>query len=288
MISRNPTRSKQRARGATVAGARKPIVMPWQRIRQLLLLVLLVLLLLAGQQGLRAVQAVPVGEVSLLGVSETAVAGAPGETLRREALLRLAEPHLQRGFWQLNLQTLKVAVEQHPWVRQAVVSRRWPNHLDIGIDPQLPVARWNATQLLTSSGALIDVESNAAFENLPQFIVHREGLSREQLEQLAQRFNAMQAPLLGRGLQILRFGQARSGDIWLQVDGEELAEPLRIELGIADGGLRLQRFLGFYDRQVGIDRMQLARVDLRYPNGISVAWHKAGQDLELASANNYE
>ena len=281
-------RARQRARGATSLGTSEQRVIPWRRIRQVVMALLLVLAAIASQQALRIVQAVPVGEVSLIGISEPAGSGAAGSLIRQADLLALGDPHFQQGFWQLELGALKASIEQHPWVRQAVVSRRWPNHLEIGIDLQLPVARWNAARLLTSSGALIDVGSNADFDHLPQFIVHREDMSRQQLERLALRFNAMQEPLLSRELQILRFGQSRSGDIWLQVQGEELAEPLRIELGVVDADLRLARFLGFYDRQVGIDRMQLARVDLRYPNGISVAWHQAGRDLELASARTYE
>ena len=292
LIAVSKNRSARRARGASrhdaAAAGIRAVRLPWRQLRSAALVLLLIAVLLLVQQAVRAVQAVPVGDVLLLGVDETSSASPGSSSIGRDEVLALAGEQLQLGFWQLDLQTLKQAIEQHQWVRQAVVSRRWPNHLVIGIDQQLPVARWNTSQLLASSGVLIDVGNNASFAQLPQFTIQREAASRLQLEQLAKQFNQMQAPLLQRGLQILRFGQAGSGDTWLQVDGDELAEPLRIELGIANTAARLQRFLAFYDRQVGIDRMQLARVDLRYPNGLSVAWHRASGNLDLALADHYE
>src|SRR5450755_3998849 len=65
-----------------------------------------------------------------------------------------ATPHLAGNFFTLDLAAGRRAFESVPWVRQAVVSRVWPDRLQVRLEEHRPVALWSnegATDKLVNS-----------------------------------------------------------------------------------------------------------------------------------------
>jgi cell division protein FtsQ len=81
-----------------------------------------------------------------------------------------AAPRLAGNFFTLDLSTARRAFESVPWVRQAVVSRIWPNRLRVKLEEHRAAALWGgdtaSDQLVNSHGEVFqanpgDVEDDA-------------------------------------------------------------------------------------------------------------------------------
>jgi cell division septal protein FtsQ len=57
-----------------------------------------------------------------------------------EELLRTLEPYKSRSLWQLDLQTIRAALEKNPWIREVEVSRVLPDSLRVTVHEREPVA----------------------------------------------------------------------------------------------------------------------------------------------------
>lgn len=76
-------------------------------------------------------------------------------TVRANAL-----PKLTGGFFTVDLQRARLAFESVPWVRRAVVSRRWPNRLAVRLEEHKPAALWvgedGSERLVNTHGEVFD------------------------------------------------------------------------------------------------------------------------------------
>jgi len=79
-------------------------------------------------------------------------------TLRANVL-----PHLSGNFFTLDLTQARLAFEQVPWVRSALVRRQFPNRLSVTLNEFEPVALWgeeNDGRLLSKEGAVFEVNTD--------------------------------------------------------------------------------------------------------------------------------
>ncbi len=126
-------RRSRRGNGATRAVKRDVSVIDWRLwMLRLLSASLIIALLMVTASVIHQVRSVEIGDVMITGYS--ADAGMSSSGASEDQLRALIAEQLKTGFWQLNLQQLKVQLESHPWVRQAMIRREWPNRLVIGID----------------------------------------------------------------------------------------------------------------------------------------------------------
>ena len=74
--------------------------------------------------------------------------------VRRSELERSLAGRLRGNFFSVNLEALRLAIEQLPWVRRAEVRRIWPSRIEVNIEEHVPVAFWGQAsgQLLNSYG----------------------------------------------------------------------------------------------------------------------------------------
>jgi cell division protein FtsQ len=90
-------------------------------------------------------------------------------TLRANAM-----PKLSGSFFTLDLDAAKRAFESAPWVRQAVVSRVWPNRLAVRLEEHRAVAQWQDAQgnerLVNGYGEVFDANlGDVEDDPLPRF-----------------------------------------------------------------------------------------------------------------------
>ena len=178
---------------------------------------------------------------------------------------------LRGNFFSVNLEAVRGALEQLPWVRRVDVRRQWPSRLEVTIEEHQPVARWEEgratgkNELVNSHGevfAALLAEKEAAL--LPQ-MYGPPGTSSEVLKRYGE-FSGALAQLSLKPVQLSlspRLAwQLRLADGMVMDLGREQAK--------APVSLRLQRFVEIYPTAVGNRPQRPAAVDLRYPNGFAM------------------
>jgi len=182
--------------------------------------------------------------------------------LTRNEVKTALMPWVETGFYHIDLAQIKRALKQLAWTDRVAVHRVWPDAIEIEIEEQQPVARWQDRALINDRGELFEPENIAIFDDLPE-IRGPAGQHGELLEQM----KILRKMLADKGLLLQQFyvDQRRAWQI-------RLVSGLEIKLGRLLQIKQLQRFLKTVDilEQALIELMVI--VDLRYPNGYAVTW----------------
>jgi cell division protein FtsQ len=175
------------------------------------------------------------------------------------------EPHLDGGFFGIDVGNVCEVIESMPWVASATVKRIWPDRLKVLITEQVPVARWGEHGYLNESGEPFVPEPTVVAGGLPS-LAGPDGHGVTVLEQ----YRAMSHALLPTGLRVtaVRLDERRAWRV-------QTGSGVELELGRADARRRLQRFVQAWPAVFAGRESELQRVDLRYSNGFAVRWQQA-------------
>ena len=171
-------------------------------------------------------------------------------------------PHLQAGFFALDLKAIEAAVGSLPWIDYAEASRIWPDTVVVHVVEQTPVARWGTDGLLNFQGVSFIPPNVGEFARLPLLA----GPSGRELEMLGM-LRALNGKLRARNLQIasLRLSPRLAWEARTE-NGMEIVFGSQDPLAATDRLLTLLPQLG--EGRVAT----IKKLDLRYPNGFSVVW----------------
>ena len=178
-------------------------------------------------------------------------------------------PLLRSGFLATDIQVMHATVTAFPWVRKALVKRVWPDAFNIRIHEHHAIARWASIGLLNKQGELFSPKNAAEFTSLA--VIDAVGGEQKKMLKQMQTFNQglLQHSLM---LQKLIISDRQSWRVIL-MDGME------IKLGRNQPHKNFQRLLSVLP-VLGAEKVAaIAAVDMRYPNGFSVAW-KAGTKID--------
>ena len=182
----------------------------------------------------------------------------------RESVQRTIAPYLEQSLLGVDLDALRTDLLAMPWVAGASVTRVWPDQLVIRLDEHLPVARWGDSALLNNAGRAFTPEQIEHFKGLPQ--LNGPDRAKSRVMQTYQQFNRLLRPY---GHEVARLEMRDRGSWFLTTRGG-----IEMLLGRNDVVEKMQRFLTI-DKLMLVDRRELiARVDLRYSNGMAVAWRE--------------
>lgn len=182
----------------------------------------------------------------------------------RNSVQESIAPYLNKSLLSLDIEALRTDLAAMPWVASASVTRVWPDQLVITLDEHLPVARWGESQLLNSAGRAFSPEPSSDFDGLPQ--LNGPERAKRRVMQTYQQFNRLLRPY---GHRVARLEMRDRGSWFLTT-----REGIEILLGRDEVVDKMQRFLTI-DKQMLSDRRELiARIDLRYSNGMAVAWRE--------------
>jgi len=213
--------------------------------------VLFAILLIVADWALKPVT-YPVKRISFAG---------PFKHVNQKQLETAALTNLTGSFITADLDAAKNRVEALPWVDRAWVSRRWPNAVHIRFSEQNFVARWGDEAWLNFKGQSVVLPSGDGPVDVPKLL----GPPGSEL-QVLNRYQKLQVQLAKAGLSIkqLELTQRRMWKLYLN-DG--------VELVIGRSGIeeRIERFIRIYP-VIKKGKKQIHRVDLRYANGLAVAW----------------
>jgi len=227
-------------------------------IADLLMLVGAAALLAAGAVWLVRVPSLPVKQVVFV---------EPLEHTRRGEVDQVLPSALRGNFFSLDLEAVRVALEQLPWVRKAQVRRVWPARLEVSIEEHRAVARWGEgyAEMVNSHGEVFAaLLPESEMSRLP-LLAGPSGTAREVLERFVG-FNETLATVGERAVRV-----ALSPRLAWQL---ELENGMRVEIGREHPksplGPRLERFVAVYPSMVAGLPVLPTVVDLRYPNGFAM------------------
>ena len=194
------------------------------------------------------------------------------ENLQRESVQELIQPALTGGFLKADLDLVRHQLESLPWIYEASVRRRWPASLQINVVEQRPIARWGKKGFINHSGEVF--QSRRADEELALPALRGpDGSARELMSQYL-RLKPLLRPL-GlelRALELDSRGQLRA----TTTSGMELV------LGNSEFVERIQRFAAIYPQHLQQRLEDIERVDLRYDNGMAVAFSAPENEAEAS------
>lgn len=175
--------------------------------------------------------------------------------LLRETLAK----RLQEGFLTADLNDLKQAAEELPWVGGVSIRRVWPDRLQVRVSEHRPVARWKGDGLVTAEGVIFRPRGQVP-AGLPM-LVGDEQRARE----LVEHYLKWRDSLMMAG-QLIDTVTVDARGAW----SLDLVSNTRLELGTDDIEQRLARFIAAVPQLEAAGRLRL--VDLRYSNGFAVKW----------------
>lgn len=184
----------------------------------------------------------------------------------RQAVL----PYVQKGFFAVDLKSIRTQLAHLPWVQRVGVRKRWPDRLEISISEYRPLARWGSDRMLSENGALF-ATPKVPMTELPQGLPRFDGPPTRRRELIV--FYREAKPLfLNSGLQVREVALSARGGWRLLLSDRVEKNDIEIEVGRGDPQARLQRFARLLPRINASDSRQLVHVDLRYTNGFALTW----------------
>ena len=164
---------------------------------------------------------------------------------------------LKGNFFTLDLNQARSGFEKLPWVRSVSLRRQWPDRLEVVLEEQVVLARWESGGLVNTHGEVFPGETD---RSLPLFSGPAGGapdIARQYLM-----FSRELAPINLKPLQV-QMSQRRAWQVWLD-------NGLLLVLGREHSEARLKKFVAAYNNTIGRLLWQPAYADLRYDNGFAL------------------
>lgn len=216
-------------------------------------------LLVSGWKLLDYVGSVPVSRVAVTGTLLH---------VDRKLLVERVQPLLAgAGFMTVDLQGIRAAVMELPWVADVAIQRRWPDQLVIAVTEQEAIARWGKDGLLNRRGEVFRPEPLGDVAGLPVLF----GPDTQAAEVVA-RYAEMRELLAEQKLALASLGTDERGSWSATLQGGVV-----LRLGTGDVLKKMRSFSRVYHADLAAQMERIAYIDLRYSNGVAVGWRRDGQ-----------
>ena len=187
----------------------------------------------------------------------------------------VAVPRIRGNFFSVNLEQVREAFRDVPWVRDATVRRIWPNGLLVFVEEHKPLGRWgDEGQLLSVKGDVFT--ANMAEAEAEVRLLDFSGPPGSEKEVL-QRYEALK-----KGFSEIRLEPAvvelSDRYAWKVTLSNGITVLFGREQGVNTVVSQMARLVAVYPRMSAqIKRIQ--KIDLRYPNGLVVKAEGAVPDM---------
>lgn len=209
---------------------------------------------------------------SMFDLNAVTIVGADGTPLRHVnavTVRAVAIPELKGNLFTIDLKAARRAFEAMPWVRRAVVARRWPNRLVVEIEEHVPFAVWGDGRGVNTHDELFAV-NNAELDQYGDLPNLNGPLGTE--ARVAQRFRDLRqwfAPI-GLAPATVDLSSRFAWSVQLEGNGREVSVELGREQDDTTLEQRSRRFVAAWKPVLArVGRVPQA-VDLRYPNGFAI------------------
>jgi cell division protein FtsQ len=182
--------------------------------------------------------------------------------INKDALVQAVTPFAIGGFMSVDVARLREAGEVIPWVKEIQVKRVWPDSLHLVVEEQEAIALWGNDALVNNQGHLF-FPTKASFPNGLVQLKGPKGSSRMVAKQFYEVSRLIST--LGLSVQEIEMNARRAWTI-------KLSNGVNVMLGRTDSEQRLQRFTTMFKAVLRPYEKDITAVDMRYTNGLSVAW----------------
>ncbi|MDH2245225.1 cell division protein FtsQ/DivIB [Pseudomonas sp. GD03855] len=210
-------------------------------------------------------------------IAKVSVQGELGY-VSREAVQQRIAPFVEQSFFKVDLNGMRHQLEQMPWIAHVEVRRVWPDQVMVRLDEQLPIARWGGEALLNNKGQAFSPDDLSRYEHLP----HLYGPKRAQ-QRVMQQYQMLSQMLRPLGFSISHLELRERGSWFLTTN-----QGIELLLGRDQVVEKMRRFTAIYQKALEQESEKIARIDLRYANGLAVAWHEpipTAADTTVAAKN---
>jgi cell division protein FtsQ len=204
-----------------------------------------------------------------LPINYVSIGGVFQHTKEDEIQIAL-EGQMYVGIYNADIQFIEQSVVALPWIKSAVIKRILPDVIDIKITEQKAVARWESTALVNELGVLFRPDNVGDFDYLPKM----NGVAGTEKD-ILEIMKGLMVTLSDHHLILEEFtvSDRRAWTIKLQ-------RGIELKLGRDKQLKKLQQFLKTL-RLIGEVQIEKIRVvDLRYPNGYSLAWKQTKDKID--------
>lgn len=169
------------------------------------------------------------------------------------------------GLVSVDLDTVRYAIEQIPWVDSVTVQRAWPHGLAVVVTEQVAAARWRQSGLLNTRGELFVADSR----HVPLELAQLSGPDGTETE-VAKHYLAWQGRVAEAGMRIvaLRYDARGAWEF-------DLANGVTVRLGRRQFDDHFERFMSTAIKVVSQRANDIEYVDMRYTNGFAIGWRGA-------------
>jgi len=190
---------------------------------------------------------------------------------RREVLQHTLAGRISGSFFSLDLDGVRTAVEELPWVTEASVRRVWPNTLLVQVHEREALARWGERGVVSPEGEVFIPDPGTVPGGLAR-LAGPDGSA----EEVVEKYKWARERAAGGGFGITRLELSERHAWRLELEGE-----MDVHLGNRDADARFERVLAHLPRLREDGAVQ--RIDARYANGFAVQW-RPGQEPPSAQA----
>ncbi|MET1080062.1 MAG: cell division protein FtsQ/DivIB [Pseudomonas sp.] len=176
-------------------------------------------------------------------------------------------PYAAASFFSVDLASMRAELEAMPWISSAEVRRVWPDQVLIRLEEQLPIARWGDEALLNNQGQAFAPRDLSHYEHLPKL----SGPQRAQ-ERVMQQYQVLSQMLRPLGFSVARLELRERGSWFLSTGPDSTGQSIELLLGRDHLMEKMRRFISIYGKTLKEQIANIARIDLRYANGLAVGW----------------
>lgn len=200
----------------------------------------------------------------VLPIQEIKVSGE-FEQLMSQDLEPIIENGLHGNFFTVDVSDIYQQLVALPWVEKVWIHRIWPNTIKVNFQEQKPVAILKDKGLLNQSGVVFTGEITPFSDKLPKFVVAKNYIA-ESIKQFEKNSKILRENDLEA--RVFYYDERKSQKI-------KLSNGIELILGRVDVEERLKKFVKAYRMQLQNETRKILRVDLRYTNGLAIAWRQA-------------
>jgi len=224
-------------------------------------IVIVTMLAVALLQAPKFLQRFPIEEIEVDGVLQF---------VDRAALSRVVSSHTDASkninYFTVDLAELRRDAQALPWVETVDIRKVWPNKLQLKIEERVAIAIWQNTQLISHKGDLFRPERVPKTTALPKLYGPNDK-ARFVMDNYHQMSRVLRATQLGitelKLADRLAWTLKLNNQIEVKIDKDQSVE-------------KLLRFVDLYtqfqENKLNTSESKIAKVDLRYSNGIAVTW----------------
>lgn len=228
------------------------IQIPWRQGIKIFILFLLLFVSVFFVDKIKENNRFPIHQVLVYGVNH----------LDQEEVQHLMIPLVNKGFFSVEVESIKDQISQLPWVSDVSVRRVWPDQVIVAISERKPIALWNENSVLSSNGEIFTPETNTFPKSLPHFL----GPEGEQIHML-EFYSKIDHTIRPLHLKITQL-ELTPYLSWNVIFDSGMI----VHVGYKDVLTRITHFVKVYQKIVGARGADVDYVDLRYPNGLAVRW----------------